>query len=74
MMYFMFKKVKMNLDRVEKVIEDAFVIATTHDLTSVSDQVKNHYRHNLGQIAIAMLDAIRNENNSTLYEIQNKLK
>jgi hypothetical protein len=64
----------MDISRIEKAIEDAWIIATTHDLTNVSDQVKDHYKNNLKYIVKATLDAVRKEQNHILYEIENKIK
>jgi hypothetical protein len=64
----------MDISRIDKAIEDAWVIATTHDLTKVSDQVKSHYKRNLLHIVKATLDAVRKEQSSILYEIENKIK
>lgn len=62
----------MNLERIEKAIEDAFYVATTQNINT--DAGKRHFKFMLRQIAVNAIDTVRNENNSVLYEIQNKLK
>ena len=64
----------MDISRIDKAIEDAWVIATTHDLSKASDQIKSHYRHNLLHIVKATLDAVRKEQSSILYKIENKIE
>lgn len=60
-------------ERLEKAIDDAFTIATTHNLTSVSDGVRNHFKFTLKQIAIAAIESVQNEQNSHIFELKRHL-
>lgn len=62
------------MDSIDKAIKDAWEVATSYDLSSASDKVKEHYRISLKRIVKATLDAVRKDQNEILYAIEKHIK
>ncbi len=50
------------------MIDEAFEVATTHDLSTANEQIKYVFKLQLKRIAMAAIDEIRNEISNNLQD------
>ena len=50
------------------MIDEAFEVATTHDLSTANEQIKDVFKLQLKRIAMAAIDEIRNEISNNLQD------
>lgn len=54
--------------RLNIMIDEAFEVATTHDLSTANEQIKDVFKLQLKRIAMAAIDEIRNEISNNLQD------
>ena len=54
--------------RLNIMIDEAFEVATTHDLSNANEQIKDVFKLQLKRIAMAAIDEIRNEISNNLQD------